>query len=255
MAKQIFAALCGCLLFFGANGQSLSKLLESIEENNQTLKVAQAQITRQSLENRQRNNLPNPEASAYFLPFGAGKNSAYTEYQVSQSFEFPTVYRARSQWNRKEEKRLQLEYRQKRQAVLLQAQSMYWKYVYLEKQKRQERTRLAQAQKVFEHMQTLYEKKQAGILDMNKAKIAWMNDRFAFDALENEQQKVRLSLKQLNGGKPVDLAFEIIEEDFDLPDLEVLWEEKKLKDPALYELKEQEELAAVTPALEELQAA
>ncbi|SMG48498.1 hypothetical protein [Arenibacter troitsensis] len=123
MNKHIVFAICGCLFFVSGFSQNrnLEELLAEIEQNNTELQGYQSYIESQQLENKSTNNLPDPQLSGYYLPFGDNTADTYTEYQISQSFEFPTVYAARGKWNDLRSEQLQTAYTKRRQLVLLNA--------------------------------------------------------------------------------------------------------------------------------------
>ena len=85
MNKYIVSAICGCLFF--ANGfsqdKNIGELLNEIEQNNTELKGYQSFIESQQLENKSTNNLPDPQLSGYYLPFGDNATGNYTEYELS----------------------------------------------------------------------------------------------------------------------------------------------------------------------------
>ena len=101
MDKYIVFAICGCLFFVTGFSQdrNIGELLNEIEQNNTELKAYQSFIDGQKLQNKSGNNLPDPQLSGYYLPFGDHQTDDYTEFEISQSFEFPSVYAARNKWN------------------------------------------------------------------------------------------------------------------------------------------------------------
>ena len=125
MNKHIVSAICGCLFFVSGFSQdkNIEQLLNEIEQNNTELKGYQSFIESQQLENRSNNNLPDQQLSGFYLPFGDNTTGDYTEYQLSQSFEFPTVYAARGKWNESKSQQLASAYANKRLEVLLKAKN------------------------------------------------------------------------------------------------------------------------------------
>jgi cobalt-zinc-cadmium efflux system outer membrane protein len=116
MNKHIVFAICGCLFFINSFSQNknIEELLNQIGQNNTELKGYQYFIENQQLENKSTNNLPDPQLSGYYMPFGENTTEAYAEYQIEQTFEFPTVYDARGKWNDLKSKQLQTAYAKKR---------------------------------------------------------------------------------------------------------------------------------------------
>lgn len=250
MNKHIVSAICGCLFFVHGFSQdkNIEEVLNEIEQNNTELKGYKSFIESQQLENRSNNNLPDPQLSGYYMPFGDNATGDYTEYEISQSFEFPTVYGARSKWNDLKSTQLQTSYAKKRQEILLSAKELLIEIAFSQNQKAIETERKTQSKQVFDQIQELFNKEQIGILDLNKAKIAWIQEQFVVQQIESEIQILLSKLKTLNGGKAIDDSLEAgISLPIEVGKEEGLWQEKIAKDPALQELK-----AAETASLQKV---
>ncbi|AOW21214.1 TolC family protein [Urechidicola croceus] len=242
MNKHIVSAICGCLFFVNGFSQdkNIGELLNEIEQNNTELKGYQSFIESQQLENKSTNNLPDPQLSGYYLPFGDNATGNYTEYEISQSFEFPTVYGSRNKWNDLKSIQLQTSYSKKRQEVLLDAKTVLIELAFFQKQKDIETERRTQSKQVFDQIQELYNKEQVGILDLNKAKIAWIQEQFVVEQIESDIQILLTKLKTLNGGNVIDGVTSSIALPIEVGTAESLWQEKLAKDPLLQELKANE---------------
>lgn len=242
MNKQIVFAICGCLFFINGFSQTknIKELLNVIEQNNTELKGYQYFIESQQLENKSTNNLPDPQLSGYYLPYGDNFTDTYTEYQISQSFEFPTVYAARGKWNDLKSVQIQTAYAKKRQEVLLNAKEFLIKLAFLEKQKAIETKRRTQSKQVFDQIQELFNKEEVGILDLNKAKIAWIQEQFVVEQIDSDIQILMSKLKTLNGDKPLDGLSSQMVMPIEIGSIENLWQEKLANDPSLQELKTNE---------------
>lgn len=238
MYKYIVSAICGCLCSVGgfAQTETTGKLLNGIAQNNFELKAYRAFIESRQLENKSGNNLPDPQLSAFYLPYGDNNGAEYTEYQISQSFEFPTVYAARGKWNDLQAQELESDYAKLRQEVLLKANTLLIDVASLQKQKELERTRREQSEQVYDQIQELYIKEQVGILDLNKAKIAWIQEQFVVEQTETEIQNAIIILEKLNGGQPIDLNTIGLQEVIEIESLETLWQAKMAQEPELQQL-------------------
>ena len=238
MYKNLVSTLCGCLCFVGGFAQTdtTGELLDGIAQNNAELKAYRAFIESRQLENRSGNNLPDPQLSAFYLPYGDNSGADYTEYQISQSLEFPTVYAARGKWNDLQAQELETEYAKRRQDVLLKANKLLVDVTTLQKQKELERTRREQGKKGYDQIRELFQKGQVGILDLNKAKIAWIQERFVVEQTETEIQNALILLEKLNGGETIDLNVIGLQEDIEVESLETLWQAKMSQDPELQQL-------------------
>lgn len=252
MNIKIVFALCGCLFY--ANGfsqtRTIAELLCEIEQNNTELKGYQSFTESQQLEYKSANNLPDPQVSGYYLPFGTHQTGDYTEFEISQSFEFPTVYAARNKWNGLKTEQLQTVYAKKRQEVLLKAKNGVLNLYFLQKQKGIEDERKMQSQKVYEQVQVLFNKEQVGILDLNKAKVAWLQEQFKVEQLQAEIQNQLTVLQSLNGGQALEVTDLQLELPLQIQSLETLWNDKLAKDPKVLELKANEASALQKVTLE-----
>ncbi|WP_417859530.1 TolC family protein [Xanthomarina gelatinilytica] len=243
----------GVCLFFGniySQTKSVDELLYQIEQNNTELKAYQSYIDGQNLQNKSGNNLPNPQLSGYYLPFGEHQSNDYTEFEISQSFEFPTVYAARSKWNNLKAEQLQALFTKKRQEVLLKAKQGLISLYILQKQKTIETNRKQQSKQVYEQMQELFNKEQVGILDLNKAKVAWIQEQFVVEQLEAEIQNQITVLQTLNGEQSLELDNLQLKIPFELQTMETLWSDKLASDPKLLELQANEASALQNVTLE-----
>lgn len=246
MLKNIVFTLCGCFLSVVSKSQSagIESVLMEIEQNNRELKAVQSFMESRQLELKSGNNLPDPQLGAYYLPFGEHSTGDYSEFQVSQSFEFPTVYGTRSSLINEQKVQLDLDYKSKRQEILLEAQKYCQEIIYLSKRQENERLRLKQAKTVFDQVQELFDKEQVGVLELNKSKVAWLQEQFKVQQIESDKLNLLLLLKNLNGGKELifDQAdyFTILK----LEGKESLWQSKLNTDPALNQLKQNEVIAS-----------
>ncbi|SKB74518.1 TolC family protein [Maribacter arcticus] len=239
MNKHIVSAICGCLFIVNGFSQdkNIEELLNEIEQNNTELKGYQSFVESQQLENRSNNNLPDPQLSGFYLPFGDNATGNYTEYQISQSFEFPTVYAARGKWNESKSQQLASAYANKRLEVLLKAKNTLLELAFLQKRKAIETERKTQSKQVFDQIQRLFDAEQVGILDLNKAKIAWIQEQFVVEQIESDIRILLSKLKTLNGGNAIDGVTSGIALPIEVGTVESLWQEKLAKDPLLQELK------------------
>lgn len=252
MNKYIVFAICGSLFFVNGYSQNknIEELLNEIEQNNAELKSYQSFIEGQQLENRSNNNLPDPQLSAYYLPFGEHQGNDYTEFEISQSFEFPTVYAVRNKWNVLKADQLQTAFTKKRQEILLKAKRGLINLYILQKQEYIEVNRKKQSKQVHEQMQELFNKEQVGILDLNKAKVAWIQEQFVVEQLQAEIQNQITMLQTLNGEQSLELDNLQLEIPFELQTIETIWNEKLAKDPKLLELQANEVSALQNVKLE-----
>lgn len=242
--KIVFASSV-YLLSLMANAQTndITRILHEIEKNNKELQAYSTLMASRQLEFKSRNNLPDPEAGFYYLPWGDHNTGDYTEFQITQSFEFPTIYGARSGLIEKQEEQLALELAAMRQDVLLPAKMYCLQLVHLNKRIRIEQNRVQLAEKVYEQVHVMYEKEQVGILALNNAKIAWLQEQFKVMEIEKDKSNVLLNLQNLNGG--IELSFNQADyvDSLNLDALDNIWQHRLMTDPTIIILQQQEDVA------------
>ena len=245
MYKKTVFAISVCLLSIAGVAQTsdISGVLQQIESNNKELQAYSDLMESRQLTLVSGNNLPDPIASAYYMPWGNHPGGSYTEFEVTQSFEFPTVYGTRRDLIEKQKIQMTIEYDMLRQDVLLPAKKYLLEVIYLNKKMAVEEMRSQKAKQVFDQVQELFDKEQVGILEVNKAKIAWMQEHFKVDQIENERETLLLLLKNMNGGNDVTFTQPDLAEDLNLGALDSIWEHRQAVDPALRIFKQKEEIA------------
>ncbi|MFT7035428.1 MAG: cobalt-zinc-cadmium efflux system outer membrane protein [Cyclobacteriaceae bacterium] len=245
MLKNIVFALCGCFLSFGLYAQSSSivSVLQEIEQNNTELQAMQPYMESKWLELKSENNLPDLSLGGYYLPFGEHSTGDYSEFQISQSFEFPSVYRVRNSLIDQKKVQLNLVYKAKRQEILLKAKKYCLEIIYQSKRKVTEQNRAKQAKMVFDQVQELFDKEQVGILELNKAKVVWMQEQFKLQQIESDIRNLSLLLVNLNGGKV--LTFEQVDyfTSYELGSKDIVWQSRLSGDPLLQQYNQQEVIA------------
>lgn len=245
MYKSFLVLLGLALCYSSLQGQqsSLEEVLLAVEANNQKLKAFRSYIESQSWQYKSANKLPDFQASAFYLPFGAHNTSDYTEYQITQQFEFPTVYAARGHWIDAQEKRLEREYQKLRQEILLNAKKLGLELVCIHKQRDLVKERVAQSHKVYRQVKTLHEKGQTSILDRNKAKIVWLNQQFALEELSTKEANIVRELQALNGGNKIGLALTSYPNTIEIPAPDSLWNQRLTQDAQIALLEQKKQVA------------
>lgn len=244
MLKNILFAGCLFLLSWRGFAQTgMEEILQQVEQNNFELQALASALEGKRFELQSGNNLPDPEVGIFYLPFGDHSTGDYTEYQITQSFEFPTVYGSRKNLILQQINKYELGYRSRRQEILLAAQANYLEMVHISKKLTVFRNRTAQGKTVFEQVNQLFQKEEVGILELNKSKVAWLQQQFQVQQLEIELQNLRGQLENLNGGK----SFSETPQDYPvfvgLTDADSIWMEKLIFEPQLLQLQQEELLA------------
>ncbi len=226
MIQKISIIFCVCLLSFCTFSQDnkVTYILKEIEKNNIELKTFKAYIESQSLKLKNTNLLPNLEISAYYLPFGQTVSGNYLEFQLSQSFEFPTVYSNRRELIELQNDQLEIEYLQKRQQIFTEVSLLIIEVIALNKQEEVEVNREKKAEQLFSQIQTLFNKEQIGILELNKAKIGFMNSQYKVQNIQVKKEGLLKKIRKLNGGNDIQITLLDYETDYSLSEKDSIWQ-------------------------------
>lgn len=222
---------------------SINDVLQAISTNNGDLKTYAALLENERLQLSTQNNLPDPQFGAYYLPLGTHSAGNYLEVEITQTVEFPSVYRARQGWINSRNTRQQLAFDSLRQFILFTAKEHCLVLIQLNKRLALEQQRLQQARQLYEQIEALFEAEKIGILEVNKAKIAWLQQQFTVQNAERERLSTLLALQALNGGLALEFTQDTFSDSLSLPTLESVWAEQQTIDPGLALLRQEEELA------------
>lgn len=207
--KQLikYTILLLALLPIVSNSQnSFSDILNNIESNNTTLKAYREQRDASKIENRTGINMANPEVEFAYL-WGSSKAPNHrTNLEVTQSFDFPTAYRYKSQLADGKDKQLDLIYEKQRQEVLQQARILCVELVYQMKVNKQLKERLESAKNLSDAYQKSFDQGDIDILERNKTKLNYLNEEKSLQMNDVEVSTLKDELQRLNGGIALSFA-------------------------------------------------
>lgn len=210
-------------------------VLNTVMSNNLSIKYAVADNAASLEELKAENTLEAPEFS-YENLWGAKGIGDKRNFSISQSFDWPGVYAARSEAIRKSETAMQylresavLDTRMEIRTTLIDIINV--------------RQRIATTQKICDALAKMSEYYKKAVaegnetrLDYNKAVIEHINSVRELKSLKSEQSLLLASLKALNGGKDVDSLAEKLGYRYPRVKLESLRPDRetlRMKDPAV----------------------
>jgi outer membrane protein TolC len=171
--------------------------LHYVEAHNPQLRAGRSQADTQKQLNRAGNNLPDPTISYSHLWAEKGSGESIGELIVSQQFDFPTLYAARSNVNRLKADALDADYDLLRQQILLQARELCIDLLRLQQQE----VLLSERLKQTEALERLYQKRlangDANILEVNKLNLELLNARTELQTYRIEWKNARIALLAL----------------------------------------------------------
>ncbi len=204
--KKIIYIVLFTLFSFTGNAQDFNNILQSIEENNTTLKAYREQTKASKIENRTGINMANPEVEFAYLWGSPNTVGHRTNLDVSQSFDFPTAYRYKSQLAEGKNKQLDLVYDQQRRDILHQARLLCVELTYQSKINEQLSERLKYAKELAEAYQKSFDQGNIDILERNKTKLNYLNEEKALQINNVETNTLVMELQRLNGGLSVSVS-------------------------------------------------
>ncbi|MDR1884123.1 MAG: TolC family protein [Prevotella sp.] len=208
MRTIIYIILLSGLPVINAGAQdTFDKVLESVEANNTTLKVYRKQAIADKTGNRTGINMANPEIESGYLWGSPGGEGNRTDLNISQTFDFPTVYRYRSQVANGKNKQVDLACDRQRRDILQQARILCVELTFRTKEKEQLAERLKHAKELSDAYTKRFDKGDIDILKRNKTKLDLLNTEKLYQINGIEINTLRAKLQQLNGGEPLEYAF------------------------------------------------
>lgn len=193
-------------------GFSYEMLEKLVMENNQTLQVARDRMDVVVLEARTGNTPPDPEVEFGYLagrPEGTGSR---LDFDISQSFDFPTAYMHRSRLKDEKEGNAALSYEISRQEIILQTKKHWIIGAALNKQAELLGERLKNAELLQEHFKQKLDVGEVGMLSYSQANLQRIALQTAYEELQLGIKKNQLKLDLLVGGNaPFILSSELPE--------------------------------------------
>ncbi|MGM9869311.1 MAG: TolC family protein, partial [Sodaliphilus sp.] len=119
--KHLFLVFAFLAPFAMTAQQSISEVLKAIEQNNTTLLAARQTMTAEQLGNATDIYLPDPEVEVNHLWGNPAEVGNRTDFNVSQSFDIPTLLGMKSRVAQQQNDMVQWQFQAERIAILLEA--------------------------------------------------------------------------------------------------------------------------------------
>lgn len=204
MKRIVYTILLSALFTLNVNAQdAFTNVLQSIETNNTTLKAYREQVNADKIGNKTGINLANPEVEFGYLwgsPAGEGNR---TDLGVTQSFDFPTAYRYKSQLAEGKNRQVDLTYDQQRREILQQARLICIELTYLLKMKKQLVERVGYARDLSDAYQKSFDQGNIDVLERNKTKLDLLNIEKQSQMNEVDITLQKSELQRMNGGQEI----------------------------------------------------
>lgn len=232
--KHTYITLAACLFFTaGMQAQSIDEVLRQIEQNNKELQSQQHATRAAQLEVQTQNNLEDPsvEYSPFYTKGITGMSSS--ELVVTQGFDFPTLYAARSRSGKLQREALHRQYEATRRDILLNAKNLCLDLVMLNKQQGLLEERKKNADELLALFEKRLEEGDAGILEVNKIKMERMSVQTEVSQNNAAHRTALQQLLAMNGNLPMDFTSRDYPQVEALKDYNALYDEVMATDATL----------------------
>lgn len=196
-----------CILTTGYRSVSaqgiVDRIVSEVEKNNTGLAALRSKADAQKLGNSTGIYLKNPEIGFNYMwgsPSMVGKR---IDMSFDQAFDFPTAYRYRGQIAAGRNEQVDLDYQQARLSLIREVRQVCIDLAYTNSLQMELAKRLDYAQSIVNSYQAKFDQGDAGIIDLNKARLNLLTIHKEAESNTIEFQALLADLASLNGGTPV----------------------------------------------------
>lgn len=207
MKKIILTAAlcCATASLLHAQTGSIDSVLKSIEQHNKELKAGAEEVKAGKLDLKAENN-PGDLSASYTRKFATQGGEPEIEFDVTQGFDFPTLYAQRKAYSRLQGRTLDMQQAVLRRDILLRAKELCLDLIRLNQLNALLQQRLNNAQEINALYEKRYKTGDANILEWNKVKLELMNMRTACAENQAAHRTALQELLALNGNMPLEFA-------------------------------------------------
>ena len=212
MRRYLIATAVALSACSAALADTIGDVLKQIAANNLTLQSAAHDTRADVLDIKATNTLGGPSVE-YSPVFTKGYSGvAESELVVSQEIDFPTKYAARSKQAQMQQAVGEKQIAKQRRDILLQAQMVCLDLIRVNQTLAMLRERLANSETLLQMSEKRMEAGDANALELNKVKLDCMEVRTLVNEAQGERTSLLQQLRQLNGGKPIDVIDTVLPE-------------------------------------------
>ncbi|TSA38158.1 MAG: transporter [Porphyromonadaceae bacterium] len=182
---------------------SVDRIVAEIEKNNTGLSALRKKAEAQKLGNKTGIYLKNPEIGFNYLWGNPTMIGNRVDLSFEQTFDFPTAYRYKSQIADGRDQQVDIDYQQQRLGLITQVRMLCIDLAHTYALENEFARRLEHAQSIVKSYQAKFDQGDAGILELNKARLNFLGIRKEAEANGIEYQSLLAELATLNGGIPI----------------------------------------------------
>ncbi|HKR03951.1 MAG TPA: TolC family protein [Bacteroidia bacterium] len=232
------------LLTAKGNAQSATEnVLAEIKKNNKTIIATTQYWEAQKLQYKTGLTPYNPTVEYDYLKGTPAANGNQEEFNVNQSFDFPSAYFKKNQLSKQLSTQAEYKLTASRQDILLDAKKTCIQLIYHNKLQFRLVQQKQNTEKLFSAFKTKLEKGEGNILDVNKAQLQLIEIKKEFQDNFSEINQLNQKLTELNGGIAISLSDTVYPALPAIPPFEQLENDYESNDPLRKNL-EQEKIIA-----------
>lgn len=212
MKRYLIATIVAFSTYSIAFADNIGDVLKQVASNNLTLQALVHDNQADVLDIKASNSIggPSVEYSPFFTKGYSGV--AESELVVSQEIDFPTKYAARNKQAKMQNIVGEQLLIKQRRDILLQAQLLCIDLIRLNQTLSMLHERLANSETLLQMYQKRMDAGDANALELNKVKLDCMEVRTLVNEAQGERTSLLQQLKQLNGGKSIDVTDTVLPE-------------------------------------------
>ena len=212
MKRYLIATIVAFSTYSIALADNIGDVLKQVASNNLTLQALAHDNQADVLDIKASNSIggPSVEYSPFFTKGYSGV--AESELVVSQEIDFPTKYVARNKQAKMQNIVGEQLLIKQRRDILLQAQILCIDLIRLNQTLSMLHERLANSETLLQMYQKRMDAGDANALELNKVKLDCMEVRTLVNEAQGERTSLLQQLRQLNGGKPIDVIDTVMPE-------------------------------------------
>ena len=212
MKRFLIATIVAFSTYSIALADNIGDVLKQVASNNLTLQALVHDNQADVLDIKASNSIGGP--SVEYRPFfNKGYSGvAESELVVSQEIDFPTKYAARNKQAKMQNILGEQLLIKQRGDILLQAQLLCIDLIRLNQTLSMLHERLANSETLLQMYQKRMDAGDANALELNKVKLDCMEVRTLVNEAQGERTSLLQQLRQLNGGKPIDVIDTVLPE-------------------------------------------
>lgn len=204
MMKKTICFLCGLIAFAFARSQDIyTPVLQKVEQGSVALQVLKGQMHARQAANHTGLTPADPEVEFGYLWSHPASGGNRKDVSFTQQFDFPTAYAERARLAGENDRVAELDYRQQRQQILLQAKQLCVEMVYQNALHEIYLRQADWAKQTAQACKQMLDQGESGLIEYNKAVLNQMEMENQLKQTEVTRRQLQASLSALAGGQDI----------------------------------------------------